>query len=446
MSPGTHDAAARPRGSARRRRARRRPMWRRWSWPRWPRTSLVGSMSRPRRRSRATSMPSETSSPAAPGVVAGLDVAEVVLEVVTDGRGRFVRRARTGTGSSRGDVVTSVEGRTRDLLTGERTALNLLCHLSGVATLTRRWVDAVEGTAAPSATPARPRLCCGRSRSTPCAAAAASTTGWRCPTLRWSRTTTWSLPAGSPRRSTRCARCGPTCRSRSRSTRLDQLERGRSRPVLTWCFSTTCRSTTMREAVRLTAGRARLEASGGLTLDTARAVAETGVDFIAVGALTHSAPVLDIALDLRPPDPGDAGVDGLMLLAIDVGNTNTVLGLFREERLVRSWRVQTDPRATGDEMLLTFRGLLHGEPDITGSRCAPRCPRCCARCASSSTTGRDGCRSSSSSRAPRPAFPCSPTTRRRSGRTGSSTPWRLTRCSAARASSSTSARPRTSTS
>jgi type III pantothenate kinase len=55
-----------------------------------------------------------------------------------------------------------------------------------------------------------------------------------------------------------------------------------------------------------------------------------------------------------------------MLLAIDVGNTNTVLGLFRAERLVRSWRVQTDPRATGDEMLLTFRGLLQGQPEISG--------------------------------------------------------------------------------
>ncbi len=55
-----------------------------------------------------------------------------------------------------------------------------------------------------------------------------------------------------------------------------------------------------------------------------------------------------------------------MLLAIDVGNTNTVLGLFLADHLVRSWRVQTDPRATGDEMLLTFRGLLHGEPEITG--------------------------------------------------------------------------------
>ncbi len=55
-----------------------------------------------------------------------------------------------------------------------------------------------------------------------------------------------------------------------------------------------------------------------------------------------------------------------MLLAIDVGNTNTVLGLFRAERLTRSWRVQTDPRATGDEMLLTFRGLLHEQPEITG--------------------------------------------------------------------------------
>jgi type III pantothenate kinase len=55
-----------------------------------------------------------------------------------------------------------------------------------------------------------------------------------------------------------------------------------------------------------------------------------------------------------------------MLLAVDVGNTNTVLGLFRGERLAHSWRVQTDQRATGDEMLLTFRGLLHGSPDISG--------------------------------------------------------------------------------
>jgi nicotinate-nucleotide pyrophosphorylase (carboxylating) len=56
----------------------------------------------------------------------------------------------------------------------------------------------------------------------------------------------------------------------------------------------------MAEAVRLTGGRATLEASGGLTLDRAREVAATGVDFIAVGAITHSAPVLDIAMDLRP--------------------------------------------------------------------------------------------------------------------------------------------------
>jgi nicotinate-nucleotide pyrophosphorylase (carboxylating) len=55
----------------------------------------------------------------------------------------------------------------------------------------------------------------------------------------------------------------------------------------------------MAEAVRLTAGRAELEATGGLTLDRARAVAETGVDYLSVGALTHSAPVLDIGVDLR---------------------------------------------------------------------------------------------------------------------------------------------------
>lgn len=55
-----------------------------------------------------------------------------------------------------------------------------------------------------------------------------------------------------------------------------------------------------------------------------------------------------------------------MLLAIDVGNTNTVIGMYRGDELVRSWRVQTDRRATGDEMMLTFRGLLQSEPNITG--------------------------------------------------------------------------------
>ena len=110
------------------------------------------------------------------------------------------------------------------------------------------------------------------------------------------------------------------------------------------------------------AGRARLEASGGLRLENARAVAETGVDYLAVGALTHSAPVLDIGLDISSPH---TRTDEAMLLAIDIGNTNTVLGVFDGEKLERSWRIKTDARSTADELALTFRGLL-ADHEITG--------------------------------------------------------------------------------
>ena len=86
------------------------------------------------------------------------------------------------------------------------------------------------------------------------------------------------------------------------------------------------------------------------------------MDYLAVGALTHSAPVLDIGLDLT----GAVGeLMPLMLLAIDIGNTNTVLGVFDGEQIVHSWRVKTDARNTADELMLTFHGLLHGLP-VTG--------------------------------------------------------------------------------
>ena len=85
----------------------------------------------------------------------------------------------------------------------------------------------------------------------------------------------------------------------------------------------------------------RLEASGGLTLDRAREVAETGVDFFAVGALTHSAPVLDIALDLAAPEP---------VLCADIGNSHTVLGLLRgRQGASTTGGCTTDERRTADE-------------------------------------------------------------------------------------------------
>ena len=129
----------------------------------------------------------------------------------------------------------------------------------------------------------------------------------------------------------------------------------------------------MRQAVELTGGRARLEASGGLTFDNAAEVATTGVDYVAVGALTHSVKVLDIGADRRRcPMPDSAGHFGrqsrwrcAMLLTIDVGNTNTVLSMFDGENLHRSFRVKTDPRATADRCTSCSRSAAR-RADIDG--------------------------------------------------------------------------------
>ena len=105
----------------------------------------------------------------------------------------------------------------------------------------------------------------------------------------------------------------------------------------------------MAEAVRITDGRASLEASGGLTLDRAREVAETGVDFISVGALTHSVKVFDL---------GHGPAETMTLLCADIGNSHTVLGLLDDGEVLDHWRVATDERRTADEWAVLLRGLL----------------------------------------------------------------------------------------
>ena len=188
-----------------------------------------------------------------------------------------------------GETAARVSGLTRALLAAERTALNFATRLSGIATLTRRFVDAVEGTRCGSSTPARRRPAGARSRSTRCAAAVARTTAWVCTTPRCSRTPTWPLPARCPSQLRRCASAGASrCRSWLSAPLSPMVEEALA------CARGTHHAgqhgpRAIRNAVALVGGRARLEASGGVTLDTARAIAETGVDFISVGALTHSA-------------------------------------------------------------------------------------------------------------------------------------------------------------
>ncbi|NJP96166.1 L-aspartate oxidase [Nonomuraea sp. FMUSA5-5] len=234
------------------------------------------------------------------GVVAGLAVAEAVF--VRLGASRAERVTKDGEQVRAGDVLMTVEGPVRGLLTAERTALNLLTHLSGVATLTARWAEAISGTTA------RVR----DSRKTLPGLRALEKYAVRCGggvNHRMSLSDAALIKdnhvvaAGGVAEAFRAVRERyPDLPIEVEIDRLDQLD-----PVLdegaelilldNFTIEDTAR------AVHIVKNRAKnrvaLEASGGLTLESARDVADTGVDYLAVGALTHSAPALDIALDLR---------------------------------------------------------------------------------------------------------------------------------------------------
>ena len=235
----------------------------------------------------------------ADGVVAGLDVAELVFRYVAGAAARVDRPVADGAAVSTSDVLLTVEGPVDLLLTAERTALNFLCHLSGVATATAAWVRALDGTGA------RVR----DTRKTTPGLRALEKYAVRCGGGVNHRATLSDqalvkdnhvLAAGGVVPAYAAVRSRfPDVPVQVEVTTLDQLRElldAGCDQILLDNMSTE----EMVEAVVVTAGRARLEASGGLDLRRAREVAETGVDFLAVGALTHSAPVLDVAMDLRP--------------------------------------------------------------------------------------------------------------------------------------------------
>jgi nicotinate-nucleotide pyrophosphorylase (carboxylating) len=208
-------------------------------------------------------------------------------------------RAADGGRVHRGDVLLTVSGPLAAMLAAERTALNLLCHLSGIATLTRRWVDAVEGTGA------RIR----DTRKTLPGLRALEKYAVRCGGGVNHR---MSLSDAALIKDNHVAAAGSVAAAfaavRNRAAgfpievecdtldQVDEAVRAGADLILLDNFTIPA----MADAVRLAGGRARLEASGGLSLEHAREVALTGVDYLAVGALTHSAPALDIALDLAP--------------------------------------------------------------------------------------------------------------------------------------------------
>ena len=230
------------------------------------------------------------------GVVSGIPIAVAVLNKlgITDIETPVSCAHETEAGS----VVLIARGNVRALLLAERTTLNFLTHLSGISTLTRRWVDAVAGT-----------KCQVRdTRKT--------TPGWRVLekyAVRMGGGTNhrMSLSDAALIKDNHIVAAGGVLKAfemvRSRypgaeiEIEVDTLEQLQEvlagNPDLIMLDNMSLAQ--CREAVGIVAGRTKLEASGGLSLENAAAYAETGVDYIAVGALTHSAKSLDIGLDLR---------------------------------------------------------------------------------------------------------------------------------------------------
>ncbi len=228
------------------------------------------------------------------GIIAGLDVAQAVFSVLDD-RFRFTARVAEGAKVENGDVVAELSGSARTLLTGERTALNFLGRMSGIATLTRKFVDAIEGTGATVLD----------TRKTAPGLRATDKIAVRRGGGQNHRQGLYDMIlikdnhidyAGSLAQAVTMARDhGGQLEIEVECRTIENVAEALSLEVIRILLDNMSLET-MKEAVQLTAGRAKLEASGNVNLETVRAIAETGVDFISVGALTHSPKIFDVSL------------------------------------------------------------------------------------------------------------------------------------------------------
>jgi nicotinate-nucleotide pyrophosphorylase (carboxylating) len=231
------------------------------------------------------------------GRLAGLGCARLAIAAM-DPTARFLTNRDDGDDIAVGEVIARVSGDARAILSSERVALNLLSRLCGVATLTRTYVRAVEGTGA--------RIVCTR-KTTP-GLRALEKYAVRCGGATNHR---FGLDDAILIKDNHIAACGGVAKALERARaaaghlmkieievdRLDQLDEALPfRPDVIMLDNFALAD--LRTAVERVAGAVVLEASGGVTLATVRAIAETGVDAISVGALTHSAPILDIGLDI----------------------------------------------------------------------------------------------------------------------------------------------------
>jgi nicotinate-nucleotide pyrophosphorylase (carboxylating) len=235
-------------------------------------------------------------------VIAGLSVAAAVIDTVCgEAASDFEYLVEDGEEVRAGTEVATVTAPTRLLLTAERTSLNLLCHLSGIATLTRRWADALAGTRAHvrDTRKTTPGLRALEKYAVRCGGGVNHRMGLS--DMALVKDNHVAAAGGVAAAYERVRALEATIPVEIEVDTLDGLraaiEAGADEVLLdNFDIETTRAAVVYRDE---NAPGVRLEASGGLTVEVARRVAETGVDFIAVGELTHSARVLDIGLDLR---------------------------------------------------------------------------------------------------------------------------------------------------
>jgi nicotinate-nucleotide pyrophosphorylase (carboxylating) len=236
------------------------------------------------------------------GVVAGLDIAQAVYQTV-DVQVDFQSQVDEGTHVENRQVLALVSGRTRSLLTAERTAINFLGRISGIATLTSQFVEAVAGTKAVilDTRKTAPGLRAVDKLAVARGGGQNHRIGLYDMILIKDNHIDYAGSITEAVKRARAATSGLEVEVEARTledvhealtVHIERILLDNMRPEM------------MAEAVKLTAGRAKLEASGNVTLETVRRIAETGVDYISIGALTHSAKVFDVSFDYIPsPQP-----------------------------------------------------------------------------------------------------------------------------------------------
>jgi len=230
-----------------------------------------------------------------PIVVAGLEIAIAFFRAL-DADVRIEMLSEDGKAVEAGTVLLRLDGKAREMLTAERSALNTLQHLSGIATLTRRYVDTIAGTGA---------VLLDTRKTVPGLRAlekyAARMGGAQNHRMRLDdglliKDNHVGVAGGVAQAVSAAKAYGSGLPIQVEVDRIDQIEpalaAGADRLLLD-----NMKPDVLRQAVELVSGRVPLEASGGVNLDTIRAIAETGVDYISVGRITQSAPAVDIGLD-----------------------------------------------------------------------------------------------------------------------------------------------------